>query len=364
METKYTRKNRSNTEIELEITIPKEVFSKAYKDQLTKQVKDSQIKGFRKGNAPTELVEKNAGSEALEKAVVELMPKYTVDVIEKEKIMPAGLPLYQIKQVAKDNDAIFVALIPVIPEFKVADVTKLGVKEESTSVEDKEVEDVLKRLWQEHKGKSKNMDDEWAKTVATSHGFQGKTLKEFREEIRNAIVMQKANVVKQKYATDLLNAAIEKSGLEVPEILVQREAYERETAFREDLNRLGVTEQQFTTLRNVTMEQLRAQWLKDSMDALRADIFLNKYAEVKGIKVEKSELDKEIDAIKKSNPKAKPELFDSEQWQRYIERVVLKRKAYAEFLKEAGFEPEQAKDSKKSNNEKKPADKAKKSSKK
>jgi FKBP-type peptidyl-prolyl cis-trans isomerase (trigger factor) len=144
----------------------------------------------------------------------------------------------------------------------------------------------------------------------------------------------------------------------VPEAAVEFEMEEREKTFRQQLEQINASVEQFCKIKGVTMEELKQQWHKDSHDALENDVFLSKYAEKRDIEVTEDELEEEIDRIKKRSEaqaqaaqaqaqaqkggaKAQPqqpggnqEMYDNPQWQAYIRRVLLKRKSYQGLLKE------------------------------
>ncbi|MBN2100615.1 hypothetical protein JW710_01830 [Candidatus Dojkabacteria bacterium] len=333
----YSRKDISSTEVELEITIPKDVLDKTYKTELENASKDFNAKGFRPGKAPKEMTEKAYGTKALESALSKVMPSMAVMVLRKEEILPVAPLEYKIENLDPSKPVKFKAVASVIPSFKIPSLKSLNVKRENAEVEDKEIDSFMKKLWQEHKGKAKNMDDKWVKETAKKLGFKSETKKDFEEEIKEAMKIQKQNIVNQQYSSAILAAAIKAAKIDVPDKAVEFEAEERERSFQEQLKQMKVSEEQFCQIRGVTMEQLKEQWKKDSLEALQNDIFLSQYSKDRKVEVTDDELKAEIDMIRaqsKDSEKSE-ELFDNEQWKSYIQRVLLKRKSFASFLREA-----------------------------
>ncbi len=335
---KYTRNNKSRTLLEFEITIPKKDFKKKYDEELKRLSKKVELKGFRKGKAPVDMVEKTTGTEAIKSALEFLMPRYAVEVVKQENIMPVANLEYEAASANPDSDIIFKVFVPVIPEFKMTDLKKIKAKKEGVMVTDKEVDEQLKHFWVTYKGESKNMDDAWVKSFAGKIGLKAKTLDELKKELKDEIRKAKEGIAQKKYAADLLTEAIHKSEIEVPDALIMQEAGEREHSFMHSLEDMKVTLKEFLNIRNITIEQLREQWWKDSLEALENDVFLNAYAKERSIKVSEAELNEEIKRIKEANKNAEASLFDNPEWRRYIEHVMLKRRAYEMFLKEVGFE--------------------------
>lgn len=335
---KYNKKLRSNTVIELEISIPRKEFESVYKAEVKALASNVEIKGFRKGKVPTDVAEKHVASEAMGRAFEKLMPDYTLKAVQKENILPVAQISYEAVQDSKSEDVVFLALVPIIPKFKVADLKKIKAVKESAEVTDKDVDDQVKHFWVTYKDKSKNMDDAWVKAFASKVGLKSSTLEELKKEIRVEIKKAKEDVVKKKYVAELLTTAIKESKIEIPEALIQGEADERERSFMNSLKQMKTSLENFCKIRGVTVEMLREQWWKDSLEALENDVFLSALAKDRGLKIEEAELDGEIKKIRENNKSADAALFDNPEWRSYISRVLLKRKSYETFLKEVGVE--------------------------
>jgi FKBP-type peptidyl-prolyl cis-trans isomerase (trigger factor) len=294
------------------------------------------MKGFRKGKAPKEFAESSVMVQAQQSALEELLPKYAIEIMKQEDIQPAAPLSYEIESVDLSKGAKIKAIISVVPEFKLPDLKgiKSKVKKQSTSVSDKEVNDVIKHLWEEHRGKSKNKDDKWAKSVSKKIGIESENMKDFESQLKDSIKNEKERLVAQKYSSDLLAKTIETAKVEVPEAMIHMETHAREDSFSKQMEQMKMSADQFCKMRGVTMDQLKEQWEKDSKEALLSDIFLSKYAQEKGLKVEADDLKAEIEIIKSRSPNADSKVFDNPQWKKYIERVLLKRKAHQAFLEE------------------------------
>lgn len=335
-EPKYTRVDKSSTEIELEITVPKKLFDETYKKEIAVISKKVRIQGFRPGKAPIDMVESSHGKKAIEETLGKIMPGLTVSVMAKEKLQPVIPVAYDVVNLDKSKAIVFKAVITIMSEIKIPNLKKIKVEKEEVKVESKEVEEVFKRFWQEHKGDSKNMDDEWVKKIAPKLGFKSVSVETLKAEIKEAILLQKKRIVEEKYSSEILKKAIELAKVEIPEAVVHYEMEERELSFNEQLKKMKVSVDQFCKIRGITIEQLREQWEKDSKMALENDAFLAAYSKGKKISVSDEELEKEIEVIKSKSKDSDTELFTNPQWKGYIKRVLLKKKSFASFLSDVG----------------------------
>ena len=127
--------NKSNIEVELEITVEAEEFNEFFAKALLSMGKDLEIKGFRKGNAPKESIEEHFGLEKILVTAADLAVNdaYKKAIIEN-KIEAIFYPSVQVKKMAKGNDFIFTTKTAVIPEIKLPDYSKIVSKEEKKKV--------------------------------------------------------------------------------------------------------------------------------------------------------------------------------------------------------------------------------------
>jgi FKBP-type peptidyl-prolyl cis-trans isomerase (trigger factor) len=332
----YKRKDVSDSKVELTITMPRDAFEKSYKAVLKDQTKDTDIKGFRKGKVPADLVEPSMKPMLQFETFEKLAPMYINTAIQKEKIDIVAPPKYsELPKFEEEGDLEFKVEITVMPDFKLGNLKKVKVEKEDAEVDEKEIEKVLKELKTKHETDAKKIGDDWAKEMGKKLQLEDvKDLEDFKSKVKDILKKQKEHMLLHKYQEDALKQAIELSGIKIPDGAVEFEAKERERAFEQDMQMRGVKVEDFLKQSNLDMDQMREAWEKDARDALRADVFLNLYADERDVKVTKEELDEKIELIKKSQPDADESIFSNEQWLEYIKRVERKEKAFREFIKE------------------------------
>ena len=139
----YQLKDLSKTEKELTATIPEEYIEKAKKQTLEQLRKEANIKGFRPGKAPDDMLEKHYGAEFIEMRSLDYALQLTYsEIINKEDVRACARPEVKIDE--KDMKK-FVAKIPVLPEVKI-DYKSITVKADSTDLDPKELETIKNDL--------------------------------------------------------------------------------------------------------------------------------------------------------------------------------------------------------------------------
>jgi len=142
-------KKLPKSEVELEIEVPAEELNRFVEKACFNLGRNLEVKGFRKGKAPKEFVEKEIGKEKIliEAANLAVEENYRKAVLEN-KIEAVFQPKIGVKKLALGNPFIFSAKTAVLPEVDLPDYKKIASKVErkEISVEDKEIGSALKWL--------------------------------------------------------------------------------------------------------------------------------------------------------------------------------------------------------------------------
>lgn len=146
---KTSIKKLPDSKIEILIEIPADDFDRYYKRVILDLGKNAEIKGFRPGHVPPDILEKEIGqakilSQAAEEAIKE---KYSQAVIDNN-LEVIGKPEIEILKLALKNPLIFKAKTAVLPEVELTDYKKIAgsVKKQENPVKEKEIEEAIKWL--------------------------------------------------------------------------------------------------------------------------------------------------------------------------------------------------------------------------
>ena len=331
----YTREDKGKDTIVLTITMPRDAFKQSYEAVLKDQTKDSNVKGFRKGKVPSDLLEPSMKPMLQFETFEKLAPMYINTAIQKEKIAIIAPPKYsELPKFDGDKDLEFQIELTIMPEFKLGNMKKVKVKTEEIKIEEKEVEQALKELKTNNETEAKKIGDDWAVEISKKLELENiKDLDSLKKEIEEILKKQKEHMLMHQYQENALKQGINLSEIVIPQAAIEFEAQERERAFEQDMQGRGVKVEDFIKQSGLKIEQMREAWLQDAKDALESDVFLTLFADTKDIKVEKEEIDAKIDLIKKSQPNVDDSVFTNDEWLEYIKRVERKEKAFREFIK-------------------------------
>ncbi len=140
-------------QVEVEIEVPAEDFDGFFEKAVLELGKDLEIKGFRKGKIPRNMLEREVGQEkilveAANLAIEENYRKAIRRLADENKIEIISRPEIKIQKLVKGEPLVFLAKFSVLPDIELPDYKKIAKETErkNVSVEEKEIEDALKWL--------------------------------------------------------------------------------------------------------------------------------------------------------------------------------------------------------------------------
>ncbi len=306
-------------EVEILGSITAEKMSLVREKALQKLAADIEIQGFRKGNAPLNLVAQKVGEVSLleEAAEIALSEEYP-NILEEHNIDAIGRPEISITKIGIGSRLEFKIKTFLLPEVKLADYKKIAKNEmadESNAPEatEKEVLDVIENLRQNiaHEkvhaeaggGKEHNhrkvedsdlpeVNDEFAKMMG---GF--KDLAEMKDKIRENISVEKRIKEKDKKRTAILEEIMSKSTIDLPRIIVDGESEKMLAQFEEDVAKSGISMEEYLKHIKKTKDDLRNDWKDTAVKRAKSQVILNTIAKEENIAPDETEVKKEMEHI-------------------------------------------------------------------
>lgn len=140
------KEDLGNCQVQLTVTVDDERVQAQMKKSARKLAKELRVPGFRPGKAPYHILVNYVGERAiLEEAVEDLLP----EVLE-EAVTETETQIWRVDDIEPAIDSleplVLRFLIPTPPEVELGDVTAIEVPEESPSVEEEAVANVLEEL--------------------------------------------------------------------------------------------------------------------------------------------------------------------------------------------------------------------------
>jgi len=264
---------------ELKFSLPWDQVKKTYDEVLKQLAKSANIKGFRKGKAPQELIEKQADKGKVYGEVInQLLPISYAAAVKKHNLKPAVAPKITITSAEEGKAWTFSAKSCELPEVKLGN-------------------------------------------------YEGTA--------RSALVksqLEKKELTQTQKFDQIARALIQETKLELPEMLIESERDRLLSRLLDQIQKLGLTIEQYAQSNQKTVEQIRAETAQTAANTLKMELILQAVADERNIKVKDKEIDKMIDQA--GDEKLKKQLNTPSE-RAYISTVLRKKQAI-DFLTSLG----------------------------
>lgn len=270
----------SGSAFEITLTVPwadvKAIYDKVF-EELAAEI---EVEGFRKGNAPKNLVEgKIDKSKVYGEVVNRILPESYQKALAEHGLKPIVSPKIQIAQAEEDKDWQFIA--------KAAEKPKVDLDSYQEAV----------------------------KTVNAS----GKIWKPGDDQKTPDQEGDKEDTEKSKKINAIVEKLLEVCKIELPELLVESEVNRLMTALIEDVRAAGLTFEQYLQSSGQTQETLHKKYHEQAESALKLEFIFDAVADDLKVTVTDEEIQAVID--KEADEKKKQALKD----QSYVIASIIRR---------------------------------------
>lgn len=239
--------------MKFKLTIKKSVIKKGRESVLTKAAKDIQLKGFRKGKAPINMVEKSMGEkDIIEKTLDKILPKAYADAVIEKKLRPIVHPKITPTKLEAGKDWEFDIEIAQRPKVSLGDYKK-------------HVKSALKKIKPIKPAKTKKTE---------------KNPKDPQEPTEHD---QKIKAV--------FDTLLENIKLKISPLLIEEEVNNQLSRLTEQIQKLGLSVEQYLTSMKTTPEKLKKEYQKTAEENLTLEFILDEIAKDLKIKASKKDID-------------------------------------------------------------------------
>ncbi len=278
--------------IKLTVTVPNEKVKEAYEAVLEDAVSKTEITGFRKGNAPKDMVRDKVGVSTLYGEVINnLLQIFYPQAVKENHIAAIANPKVEIKEFDIDKDFEFVATSALRPEIKMGDFKK-----------------ELQKTYDEMKKDRKTKNEE-----AIKKG----------EKIDESHIHLTTN--------HIIDAMLKTCELEVPELIVEEETERIMSRLVDQAESIGLSLDQYLKAQNKTTEELKKEYGIAAERNVKAEFILSEAIKDADIKVEESEI---IDTVKASGVTDAEERKKDPMEYYYVKSILQKNKLITKLLEE------------------------------
>jgi trigger factor len=128
------------------VDVPAETLDKQADTRLAEIAVTVQVKGFRKGKAPMNVIRAQYGDRIMGEILEKVVNTESQKVLNDNKIKPAAQPQIEITSFEKGEPLSFKMTVESLPEFDVMDFKGMKLTKPIVDVDDSELEDALNRI--------------------------------------------------------------------------------------------------------------------------------------------------------------------------------------------------------------------------
>ncbi len=333
-------------------TIMAEDLPNLMNKSLEDKAKHMVIPGFRKGEAPKELVAKQLGEDTLKQdAAKDLVAQAMAQIIIDEQLKVIGSPDIVIDEIKENEDITMTATIIVLPQIDINDEYKKELAKINATplskvvVSDEDVNNVITHLRREkariltleamQKDKNLQMPDfsqipEDKLPALEAKDFQelaqAKDLDEFKIKVKENIKSEKEFATKEQRRAEVAETLLKYVRIELPKELIEMELQRSYAQMEQDLQMMGINLETYLT----QIQKNKDDFDKEMREAARKrailQLALDKIAEQENIKPSPEEIQKEVEHVLEHNKQANPQEVAA-----YVDAQISNNKVF-EFL--------------------------------
>ena len=144
---KTTVKKLSDTRIEVTAVLDAEDLKAPREKAIERLAKEVKVEGFRKGKTPAKVAEKFIPENDINSLAADIAVRTTViAAFAEHQKSPLAIPEVKVTKYVPGESLEYTATADILPDAKVGDYKKLGVKKETVKVAAKDINDVLKNI--------------------------------------------------------------------------------------------------------------------------------------------------------------------------------------------------------------------------
>ncbi len=295
-------KNLPKSRIEITGEIPAEIFM-SYREVALKEIQKTFTKeGFRTGNVPIDMIEKNIKEMSLleemaERAIALAYPK----IIVEHKLDVVSRPEVGITKLAKGNPLGFIITTDILPKIEKLDYVSIAKKSEENqkpkeeiAVSDEEMNNVLLDLRRSRVAhpeghdssaphdhshpeiKEEDLPPMDEKFFASLGNF--KTANELKVKIKENLTAEKTRAQLEKSRASLMDSLIDAMEIEMPESLIVNELERMFARLKADIEATGVTFDEYLKYTKKTEGDLKKDWRPDAEKRAKLELLFHHIA--------------------------------------------------------------------------------------
>ncbi|MDO8429270.1 MAG: trigger factor [Candidatus Daviesbacteria bacterium] len=283
--------------IEVEITVPWADLEIRWNEVLLRLSAEVELPGFRKGQAPKDMVEQSLGNKLSEEVFRVVFPEKLVEALQGTEIVPIDYPRYQLVSFIKGQSVVYKASVTKRPEVKIGDYKNIKAQRPIQKVITEEdvnklVEDLFKR-WKTKQpvGGVEAPDDNFAKAVGAS------SLTDLRTKLKTDLENEAKYNNELDYEEAILQEVEKVTTVEIPDVLIEDELNRMLVSLQRRVADMGLLMEDYLKGQGETSESIKNKWRPQAEKNVRMELGLAEVGRLEKVEISDSEVQAEIDKI-------------------------------------------------------------------
>lgn len=269
---------------QIDVVVPKPEIDEQKKSAIEKVQKEIEIKGFRKGKAPENLVLDSVNPRKIKELILEnIIPLYYKKAVDKLDIKPIVSPKIELVSTKDDDDWQIKFTVCEMP-----DVNLGNYKEEIKNLFIKD------KIW--------------------TPGLSSINKDEKEEEKRS------------KKLENIFKWFSENIKVDISDMLIEDEVNKKLSGLLAQTQKLGITIDEYLSSTNKTIDSIKSEYRLQVENSLKNEFIIGKIAEEENVTVNQEEIEKTISATKNEAEKKQMES------NKYLIAILLRQQKTLDFL--------------------------------
>lgn len=316
------------SQVEVTITLPWEDLQPKWDETLQRLNQDMELPGFRKGQAPLNMVESQLGTKLQDEVLKTIMPQALVEALKGLNIIPIDYPKYQLISFVKGQSLSFKASITERPEVKLGDYKNIKVvKPQLKTITDDDVNKMIGDLYNRWKVRQPSVQTvSQTKPSTNGQSNPGSGSISFNQpqttqsqvsspdevfakavgaddlaDLKTKIKQDLASEAKYNNELDFEEAILQEvekiTSVELPDVLVEDELNRMLVSLQRRVADMGLLLDDYLKRQGKTVEQLKLEWRPQAEKNVRMELGLSEIARAEDVQISDEQLQAEIDKI-------------------------------------------------------------------
>ena len=164
--------NKKKTENKLSLKLESKLLQDQFNKKILQQQRDSNLKGYRKGKAPKDVIEQYYGDQITAQIIYEEMANTFYKKISEEKISVVGQPALNPSSMDIKKDIKFDAIFEVYPEFSLKKFSAIKYKKPIATLKDSDLDKSILEM-RKRFGNLEKVEEDVAEGLYAKVDFEG-----------------------------------------------------------------------------------------------------------------------------------------------------------------------------------------------